>query len=465
MKRCSLKVRVGLYAALLTMLALVAGAAVMFARLYFYQVSEIDELLRGDAKELVWDLKNFRDAPTDPNEPLKESFIPVDVREDYLQIEGPNGRVVYRSPNLNGRNIDLAEGATATMKLGGIKVRVGAWREAPYLVKIGTRLGVVERFQRYLMVGFATALPAVGLVVFFGGLWLGRRAVEPVARLSAAAERISASNPEERLPEAEANDEIAKLTEVLNRTFDRLQSSYEMASRFSGDASHQLKTPLTILRAGLDHLSRGTDLNEAQIAEVSLLRQQTRRLTSLIDDLLLLAQVDAGKMSLDRGELDLKPLLLAAGDDLQTLVEGRGITVEEILPDSLPALADRRLVGMILQSLVENAGKYTNDNGQVRITGSREQRHLSIKIANTGREITGADREQIFERFRRGSAVGGDIRGYGLGLNIAKELTRAHGGELKLNESEAGWIEFEIRLPMSPRELVNPAGKNPADES
>ncbi|RYD43828.1 MAG: HAMP domain-containing protein, partial [Verrucomicrobiaceae bacterium] len=309
MTRWSLKFKVGIYAAILTMAALVAGAAVMMVTLYFHQISELDEDLHGDARELVWDLKNFRDAPKDPRQPLSERFIPVDIRDHYLVIAGPEGQILYQSANLKGDLLELETGASRTIDVSGRAARVGAWQVDPYVVRIGANLNVIERFQKDLGIGFITALPAVGLVVFFGGLWLGRRAVSPVAKLSAAAERISASNPHERLPAPSARDEIAKLTEVLNRSFDRLQMSYEIATRFSADASHQLKTPVAILRAGLDHLSRDTELSEAQAEEVSLLRQQTRRLTSLIEDLLLLAQADAGRMFLEKEDLDLKVLI------------------------------------------------------------------------------------------------------------------------------------------------------------
>lgn len=447
MKRWPLKVQVGIYAALLTMVALIAGVAVMMVTLYFYQITGLDDDLQGDARELVWDLKNFRDAPKSPREPLNEKFIPVDMRDYYLVIEGPEGQTLYQSANLKGARLPGMPGESRTVEILGLATRVGVWYVDPYRIRVGARLNVLQRFQKDLGIGFATALPVVGLVVFFGGLWLGRRAIAPVAELNAAAERISASNPHERLPLPATHDEIAKLTEVLNRSFDRLQTSYEIATRFSADASHQLKTPLSILRAGLDHLSRATDLNEAQAEEVSLLRQQTRRLTSLIEDLLLLAQADAGRMFPEMEELDLKTLIQAACDDLETMVDGKGIAVEEILPAALPVRADRRLVAMVLQNLVENAAKYTPDGGKIRVAGTIEGEWLVVRIANTGRDIPESDRERIFERFRRGSAVGGNVRGHGLGLNIAKELLRAHGGELRLNPSVPGWIEFEFRLP------------------
>lgn len=447
MNRWSFKVKVGVYAALLTMVALVAGVCVMMVTMYFYQVSELDESLAEEASELVWDLKNFRDAPKDPREPLSDEFIPVPLRENYLVVEGPGGVIVHHSANLKGTWLEGEVGKAHTMRIFGESCRVGAWSEGPYLVRIGAKVNMIQRFMKDLGVGFATALPAVGLVVFFGGMWLGRRTVAPVAELSAAAERISASNPGERLPMPTARDEIAKLTEVLNRSFDRLQLAYEVATRFSADASHQLKTPVTILRAGLDHLSLATDLTDAQSAEIATLRQQTRRLTSLIEDLLLLAQADAGRMFLEKEEIDLKDLIQAASDDLQTLVESKGISVEENLPEKLPVKADRRLLAMALQNLVENAAKYTSEGGVIRVSGSIEHSHVVMKIANTGTAISDAERNLIFERFRRGSDTGGNVSGHGLGLNIARELVRAHGGDLRLNRAADGWVEFELRLP------------------
>ena len=243
-------------------------------------------------------------------------------------------------------------------------------------------------------------------------------------------------------------DEIAKLTEVLNRSFDRLQSSYQVATRFSADASHQLKTPVAILRAGLDHLSRATELNEFQAAEVSTLRQQTRRLTSLIEDLLLLAQADAGRVFLEKADMDLNLLVRAACDDLEVLVDAKEITVEHQFAENLPVQADRRLLAMVMQNLVENAAKYTPEGGKIRVSSLIDGASAVVRIANTGREIPEADRAHIFERFRRGGDTGGNVRGHGLGLNIARELVRAHGGEVDLVSCEEGWITFELRLPL-----------------
>ncbi len=447
MKRWSLKVKVGVYAALLTVVALGAGSAVLMPTLYFHQIRQLDESLQTDAEELLRDLQNFRGAPVDPRRPLSVKFIPLALQGRYLVVEGPEGQVLYRSPNLRDTTIEGRDGDTKTVVMFERNCRVAIRQEGPYLIRIGTRLGTIERFQDDLKLALLLSLPVVGLVVFIGGLWLGRRAVAPVAGLSAAAERISTANPNERLPMPGAKDEIARLTEVLNRSFDRLQASYAAAARFSADASHQLKTPVSILRAGLDHLSHETGLTDAQAAEVSLLRQQTRRLTALIEDLLLLAQADAGRLVIESEEIDLKAMIEAAADDLVVLVADRNLSVELELPESLGAKADRRRVAMVLQNLVENAAKYASEGGAIEVFGNTDGEWAIVRVRNTGDPISEEDQARLFDRFHRGSRVGENVRGHGLGLNIARELIRAHGGDLVLNESEPGWIEFEFRVP------------------
>lgn len=442
--RGSLKFKVGLYAALLTILALVTGAVVVLPSVRHHQVSQLDETLENDARELVRDLQNFRGAPIDPRRPLAAKFIPLALRGRYLIVEGPEGQVLYQSPNLRGTTLDTGVGAE-TRELFGRDCRLVTVREGSYLIHIGTRLGTIERYQRDMLRGFAVSVPFVALVVFIGGWWLGRRAVAPVAAITRAAETITAENLHERLPMPRAKDEIARLTMVLNHTFDRLQSSYEAATRFSADASHQLKTPVAVLRAGLDSLAATAD--PAIAPDIEALRQQTRRLTALIEDLLLLAQADAGRLALEADALDLGPLVEAAADDLSVLTQDRDIRIETAVAAKLTTRADARRIKLILQNLVENAAKYTPAGGFIRTTANVVADSILVTVANSGPLIPEPDRATIFERFRRGSSVGENIRGHGLGLNIARELARAHGGELDYTPTADGLNGFTLRLP------------------
>jgi len=446
MRRWPLKIKVGVYAALLTMLTLLAGAAAFFTILYFRQLHEVDDELRDNADELVRDLRNFRGAPIDPRHPLSAKFVPVDLRDHYLMLMGPEGQVLYHSPNLNGANIE-GENGFRTVDVGGQRSRIGSFRLGDYTVHVGMSLAPIDEFHGDLRFGLLMTMPLIGVMVFAGGLWLGNRAVAPVAALSAAAEEISVENLTEHLPAPPADDEIARLTTVLNDAFDRMRASYISAARFSADASHQLKTPVAVLRAGLESMRDSQTMAPHEKEEMESMLRQVRRLSGLIQDLLLLARTDAKRLGIDSRPFDFAELAASGLDDLEALTYER-LTIEHEIQRPLIVCADPAHVAMVVQNLIENSAKYTPEHGTVRVTAGHDGKTVRFSVANTGPALPEADREGIFERFRRGSTVGENQSGQGLGLNIARELARAHGGELALERSDGEWTEFVFTLPL-----------------
>jgi signal transduction histidine kinase len=446
MRRWPLKLKVGIYSAALVVVALIGTALLMFPYIYRTQLAELDERLADDAEELFRDLENSPGAPVDPQKPVNARFIPVALRLRYIDLEGPNGEELYTSPNLRGSDLRRVPPGLHTIELFGRNCRVGTFRKGPFTLHVGTRLGTIEGMQEDLRQGFYFALPIVAIGVFLGGLWLAARALRPVAAMTAAAERIGAQTPDERLPSPTAGDELARLTVVLNESFDRLQRAYKSAARFSADASHQLKTPISVLRAGIDELRRDLTLTDEQREVADLLLQQTRRLTTIVEDLLLLAQADAGRLKMETAPLDLTPILATMHDDLETLGAEKDVRVESQLPERLIATADPRRVEIILQNLGDNALKYNWPGGGIRLSTRSENGSVFVSIANTGQPIPARERERLFERFHR-AGQSESIRGSGLGLNIARELARAHGGDLRLTRSDGEWTEFELRLP------------------
>jgi signal transduction histidine kinase len=446
MKDWPLKLKFGLYSAALALAAVLGSSLVLMPIIYRAQVAELDTQLRENAEEMFRDLENFRGAPQDYRKGFNERFIPVGLRLRYLEIEGPEGQVLYRSANLRGTDLSAAGEGMRTIPIFGRNVRHGTFRQGFLTLHIGTRLGTIEAMQEDLREGLLWSLPVAALVIFSGGWWLARRALKPVADLTAAAERVSVDHPGERLPIPRARDELARLTVVLNASFDRLQRSYESAARFSADASHQLKTPVSVMRAGLESLLAGGALPAPEQQEVMDLLKQTRRLTTLVDDLLVLAQADAGRLKLEAAVCDLVPLLEGLGDDAEVAAVTLGLCYEQSLPERLTALADPRRVAVIVQNLTENAVKYCSPGGTVRLSTAVADGSVRIVVSNTGPMIPKAERERIFERFHR-AGVGENIRGHGLGLNIARELARAQGGEVRLTAGEAGITVFEVQLP------------------
>jgi signal transduction histidine kinase len=460
MNRWSLKIRFGLAAACLSVGALAAGLLVIRPLIYRHQLVAVDDEIEESAEELFYDLENFRATPKDSRQPIPGNLIPVVLREHYIQIDGPDGELLHRSENLNGHDLTGEPGEMATLRIAGNDSRIGTFRHLDQHVHIGVRLTSIAAMQAAVLQATLWVAPGMGLFVFVVGWLLGYYALRPVSALTAAAEKIDARAPEKRLPLLDSSPEISRLTRVLNDSYDRLQAAYAGAARFSADASHQLKTPLAVLRAGLDNLRAQATLTPEVRSDLDALLKQTRRLTTLTEDLLLLAQMDAGRLSLETETLDLATLARAMHDDLETIVPARGIAVERELPDSLPVRGDTRRVSLILQNLAENAAKYADENGRIRIVCHAEGGRGCINIANTGKAIPPEHCEHLFERFYRAGS-GENVTGHGLGLGIARALARAMEGDVRLVRSDDEWTEFQLQLPLAIEPAPSPVGSPP----
>jgi signal transduction histidine kinase len=281
--------------------------------------------------------------------------------------------------------------------------------------------------QRALFWQFLGAGGLLFAGAFVASNYLARRLAVPVEQLAV---------------DSEENRTLRQRAEAaLEISHEELQRS----ARFSADASHQLKTPVTVLRAGLEELLAGEKLAPEVREEVSGLVHQTFRLTSVIEDLLLLSRMDAGRLKLDLDALDLIPLVEGWLDDLEALPESLGLAIERDLPANLMIRGERRYTSLILQNLLENARKYNESGGRIRIAARGDGPWVRLVIGNTGPVIPPAVQGHIFERFHRG-AMGENNPGHGLGLNLAHELARLHHGSLRLVRSEASWTEFEVRF-------------------
>ena len=279
-----------------------------------------------------------------------------------------------------------------------------------------------------------------GAVLLFGALiashFLSIQLAVPVEKLAV----VSEENRAQRV-RAEA---------ALELTHEELQRS----ARFSADASHQLKTPVTVLRAGLEELLAGETLSTEGRSEISTLVHQTFRLTSVIEDLLLLSRMDAGRLKLDFSPVNLSQLIEGWLDDLDALPDPLSLAIETDFPDNLFIKGEKRFTTLILQNLLENARKYNRQDGRIRVTIRVEGPWAILSTGNTGHAIPPSAVEYIFQRFHRG-VMGENLPGHGLGLNLARELARLHHGELRLVSSADDWTEFETRFllaeQLSPR--------------
>jgi signal transduction histidine kinase len=290
------------------------------------------------------------------------------------------------------------------------------------------------------------AIPTVLLVTLVGSAWVASKAIAPVEEIRQAASRITPQRLDQRLPVPTTNDEIAGLIEILNTTFERLQRSFEQSARFSADASHHLKTPIAILRADVEEIQADVNCSESTQVRVEGLLHRIQHLNSVVDNLLLLSRADAGRLELAKARFDLGEVLEGVLDDAHTLAEPLEVTVETNIPKHLRLKADPTFVAMIAQNLVENAVKYNTAGGRIRVEARAVNGEVEMTVGNTGDGIPKQRANLLFERFYR--VCGGErVPGHGLGLSIARELARAHGGDVELVRSDESWTEMRVRLP------------------
>jgi signal transduction histidine kinase len=271
---------------------------------------------------------------------------------------------------------------------------------------------------------------SAGALLLLGGFAASRFVA---VRLAQPVEQLAIDSEENRTQRQRAEAALESRSEELERT-----------ARYSADASHQLKSPVTVLRTGIESLLVREDFQPEVYEELSGLLHQTRRLTSVIDDLLLLSQMDAGHLKIDSQPVNLVRLIEEWLEDLAALPDAFEIAIEKEFPERLFIAGEKRYTSLIVQNLLENARKYNRPGGRIRVLTREENSDVILIIGNTGHAIAAPAQQHIFERFYHDS--GTTVAGHGLGLSLARELARLHGGDLRLVRSENDWTEFEARF-------------------
>lgn len=288
--------------------------------------------------------------------------------------------------------------------------------------------------------------PILLLIVLVLSWVLATRALRPVRDLSAAMARISERNLNERILVPHAASEFVDLVDVFNRMLSRLERSFQQASRFSADASHELRTPLTVLHGELEAAVQQAPAGSPQQRQFSSLLEEVERLRLLTDRLLQLAHADAGRLVQRSQPLDLKSVVSGALDNLMDFAGE--LTIESSL-QSVWVEGDENLLRQAVINLLTNAHKYNDANDRwIWVTLSAEVSSAVLCVSNSGTPISEQSRSRIFERFYRGDrARNRAVDGLGLGLSLAREIARAHGGELSLLTSSEQGTTFRLSLP------------------
>ncbi|HUC86579.1 MAG TPA: HAMP domain-containing sensor histidine kinase [Candidatus Acidoferrales bacterium] len=299
--------------------------------------------------------------------------------------------------------------------------------------------GAVEETAEMI---FEAGLPAV-LLGLLGGWWLLRRTLAPLAELTRAVEKIHDRNLSERLPRPGNGDELDRLTDVFNAMTARLNGSFQHIREFTLHASHELKTPLTILRGELE-LALQEPATAAQKERLASQIDEIERLAKIVDGLTLLTKADAGQITLKVEPVRLDNLVRESVLDTKILAQAQDIQVRLDPCDEVTVAGDRHRLRQLLLDLADNAVKYNQRHGQVDFSLQRDGTSAVLKISNTGPGLQPELLTRVFERFFRGDTA---VEGCGLGLSIAQWIVLAHHGKIDFVSQPNSLTTVTVRLP------------------
>ena len=449
------------------LLALVASTIYVGARLYLY--ADLDAQLRTLAATEVGSSTDGPDGAIHLHEfPLVPSD-PQQYVDKVVQIVSEDGRVLLQTSNLDRRDPLLdavalrearsSELAALSTSIGGRPARVTAL-PAPladeiYIVTVGV---FTERLAATL-----SRLAGLLLAVWFGGLaltsvlgfTLASRALLPVGHITRQAAAIARGHFDTRLDEAPFDDEIGRMSRLLNEMLDRLRAAIDANQQFAADASHELRGPLTAIRGEVDVALRRPRSADEYRETLEAVGRQAHELTALTEDLTILVRAREGQGSTPSEMVPLLPLIQASAGRLAGLAGEHDVTMRvEAFPE-LQALGNPALLAHVFGNLLENAVRYNRQGGRVTVTGAVEPASgadalgsVVVRIADTGIGITQPDRTRVFERFYRvDSSRSRRTGGTGLGLAICREVLDLFGGSITVADSSNDGTIMEVRLP------------------
>ena len=453
------------YTSLLTVTFLLLGGA-GYALLVYSLDHDVDEALKSVAQVLV-ERAHGGTAPFPPSEvdEVFRRFFGFSPWDRYFGMFDPMGRPDSRLSPSGSAKLQLSPKAlkNATEGRPTFETMVGLARypvriitvpviraaRLVNLIQVGMSLENSYSTRHLYLLTTAAVLPIALLLAGGGGWLLARRALKPVDRMAEAARRISAEHLAERLADPGGEDELSKLAQTLNEMLSRLDESFNQIRQFSADASHELQTPLTILKGEMEVALRSPRSPEEYQRILKSALEEIDRIARLVEGLLLLARADAGVLRMDRKTVDLSQVVEEIYEQGKVLAAARDINL--LLGQMEPTLiqGDAERLRRLLLNLMDNGIKYTPAGGRVTLSLQREGEWARLKVEDTGIGLSPEDQERIFERFYRSAeARSRSEGGYGLGLCIAKSIAEAHGGRIEVNSTPGLGSTFAVLLPL-----------------
>jgi heavy metal sensor kinase len=380
---------------------------------------------------------------------------------DLIQVGDATGAWIYQSDSIRKYKLpaprpeqltQLSRCETVVIQGSPLRVLTATVQveRRPYTVQMAVPLGefyeVLEEFGTILWY----SLPAVLILASLAGYWMSRRALAPVDEITNTARSISAQNLSRRLAVPATGDELQRLSETLNATFERLEEAFNRITQFTADASHELRTPVAFMRTTAE-LALRKPRSEAEYQEaLGQLLSELERISRLIEDLMTLARADSGAESLRLAPMNLTESLREACIQGKTLAAAKQVEFDFRIPETPVRLeGDFQALRRVFLILIDNAVKYTAPGGRIVVSVDTAGGYASVEVCDSGIGISDDDLPHIFERFYRADkARSREMGGAGLGLAIAQWIIQAHRGAIEAGSTPGHGSTFRVRLPM-----------------
>ena len=399
----------------------------------------------------------------------------LDLVTDFLIVVNPTGDIIYPAILPDARGLTV-EGAAAlrqvaepiaqaerfgTIELGsrGPTVRyvakpiTGTDGVSLGAVVVAAPPGLVQRFTRNIVFAMLILAPLIVISSGLAGYWIAGRSLAPIDAIIDEVRAISDGRSlHKRLAAPPEMDELGRLAATLNAMLARLEQSFGALRRFTADASHELKTPLTVLKSGVERALTTPDTPRESLEVLEETLQEINRMTETVDALLTLARADEGRAPLHLERVDLREQIADVFETAEMLAEPGGLSVVSTTPDRpVIVLADANRIRQLLLNLVTNAIKYTPGDGEVSLGLEEHDETSVLTVSDTGIGIAPGDLTHIFDRFWRGSRARQRTgrTGVGLGLAISKWVAEAHGGSIQVKSRPGRGTTFTVTLPRS----------------
>lgn len=421
--------------------------------------SETDSSLRIVSSQLLANIEIVQ------NYPVFKKSVEMDSLTNRLLAEGFAVRLINNSGSIvEGfgpfgilkASIDLAD-----REFSSVSTSVGVWRIFTLQIgqwgwiQVGKSLSSVRvalfRLSRLMMlIG-----PTIIILAVVGGFYLAKKSLEPVERITLLAEEISVEKLNKRLNLALPDDELGHLASTFDGMLERLEESVKKQRQFTSDAAHELRTPLAAIRSIVDVTLHRDRSSKEYVSALSRIQREIERLSGLIDDLLIITRLENTLPKREFAVFSVSALIWEVLETMMVLAKEKNIEIETDLQENVEIAGDRKHLSRAVFNLVDNAIKYTPENGKIRIAArlSESNERIEIIVEDNGIGIQLEDMERIFDRFYRVDKARSQTRGTGLGLSIAKEIVKAHGGVISVKSSPGKGSTFKVSLPSKIRKL------------